>query len=57
MLWLGDLNYRLSDLEVDHVKDLIAKKDFEALYNHDQVRLNTAVVCLDSVELDGSIND
>ncbi len=57
MLWLGDLNYRLSDLEVDHVKDLIAKKDFEALYNHDQVRLNTAVVCLGSVELDGSIND
>uniref|UniRef100_A0A9J7Y4F3 phosphoinositide 5-phosphatase n=1 Tax=Cyprinus carpio carpio TaxID=630221 RepID=A0A9J7Y4F3_CYPCA len=41
VLWLGDLNYRISDLEVDHVKDLIAKKDFETLYNHDQVRQNT----------------
>ncbi|XP_016119002.1 type II inositol 1,4,5-trisphosphate 5-phosphatase-like [Sinocyclocheilus grahami] len=38
VLWLGDLNYRISDLEVDHVKDLIAKKDFESLYNHDQLK-------------------
>ncbi|XP_073727930.1 type II inositol 1,4,5-trisphosphate 5-phosphatase isoform X2 [Misgurnus anguillicaudatus] len=38
VLWLGDLNYRISDLEVDHVKDLIAKKDFETLYNHDQLK-------------------
>lgn len=57
MLWLGDLNYRISDLEVDDVKNLIAKKDFEALYNHDQVRQDTATVCLDSLELDSSIND
>lgn len=37
VLWLGDLNYRLSDLEVDYVKDLIIKKDFETLHNYDQV--------------------
>ncbi|XP_067255517.1 type II inositol 1,4,5-trisphosphate 5-phosphatase isoform X1 [Chanodichthys erythropterus] len=38
VLWLGDLNYRISELEVDHVKDLIAKKDFETLCNHDQLK-------------------
>lgn len=38
VLWLGDLNYRISDLEVDHVKDLIAKKDFETLHNYDQLK-------------------
>lgn len=38
VLWLGDLNYRISDLDVDDVKDLIAKQDFETLYNHDQVK-------------------
>ncbi|XP_067305482.1 type II inositol 1,4,5-trisphosphate 5-phosphatase isoform X1 [Pseudorasbora parva] len=38
VLWLGDLNYRISDLEVDHVKDLIAKKDFETLCNYDQLK-------------------
>ncbi|KAI4894359.1 hypothetical protein NFI96_032795, partial [Prochilodus magdalenae] len=38
VLWLGDLNYRISDLEVDHVKDLIIKKDFETLHNHDQLK-------------------
>lgn len=37
VLWLGDLNYRLSDLDVDNVKDLIAKKDFETLHSYDQV--------------------
>lgn len=38
VLWLGDLNYRISDLEVDHVKGLVLKKDFETLYNHDQLK-------------------
>lgn len=40
VLWIGDLNYRISDLEVDHVKNLILKEDFEALHNHDQVDAN-----------------
>uniref|UniRef100_A0A8C7DZJ1 phosphoinositide 5-phosphatase n=1 Tax=Oncorhynchus kisutch TaxID=8019 RepID=A0A8C7DZJ1_ONCKI len=38
VLWLGDLNYRLSDLDVDDVKDLIAKKDFETLHSYDQLK-------------------
>lgn len=37
ILWIGDLNYRISDLDVDNVKELISKKDFETLYNYDQV--------------------
>ncbi|XP_064804714.1 type II inositol 1,4,5-trisphosphate 5-phosphatase-like isoform X2 [Oncorhynchus masou masou] len=38
VLWLGDLNYRLSDLDVDNVKDLIAKKDLETLHSYDQLK-------------------
>ncbi|KAG7336143.1 hypothetical protein KOW79_000836 [Hemibagrus wyckioides] len=38
VLWVGDLNYRLSDLEVDEVKNLILKGDFETLHNHDQLK-------------------
>ncbi|XP_071769250.2 type II inositol 1,4,5-trisphosphate 5-phosphatase isoform X3 [Centroberyx gerrardi] len=38
VLWLGDLNYRISDLEVDDVKDLITKKEFETLHNYDQLK-------------------
>ncbi|KAM6967589.1 type II inositol 1,4,5-trisphosphate 5-phosphatase [Aplochiton taeniatus] len=38
VLWLGDLNYRLSELDIEHVKDLIAKKDFETLHSYDQLR-------------------
>ncbi|XP_028834651.1 type II inositol 1,4,5-trisphosphate 5-phosphatase isoform X1 [Denticeps clupeoides] len=38
VLWLGDLNYRISDLDVDQVKDLIAKKDFEMLHSCDQLK-------------------
>uniref|UniRef100_A0A667Z2Z1 phosphoinositide 5-phosphatase n=1 Tax=Myripristis murdjan TaxID=586833 RepID=A0A667Z2Z1_9TELE len=38
VLWLGDLNYRISDLDVDYVKDLITKKDFETLHNNDQLK-------------------
>ncbi|XP_031432925.1 type II inositol 1,4,5-trisphosphate 5-phosphatase isoform X1 [Clupea harengus] len=38
VLWLGDLNYRISNLEVDQVKDMISKKDFEALHAFDQLK-------------------
>ncbi|CAJ1062707.1 type II inositol 1%2C4,5-trisphosphate 5-phosphatase isoform X3 [Xyrichtys novacula] len=38
ILWIGDLNYRISDLEVDYVKDLISKKEFETLHNYDQLK-------------------
>lgn len=37
ILWIGDLNYRISDLDVDYVKELINKKDFETLHSYDQV--------------------
>ena len=37
VLWLGDLNYRISDLDVDQVKEFITKNDFETLRNYDQV--------------------
>jgi len=39
ILWIGDLNYRIGDLDVDSVKELISKKDFETLHNYDQVIL------------------
>uniref|UniRef100_A0A3B3X8K6 phosphoinositide 5-phosphatase n=1 Tax=Poecilia mexicana TaxID=48701 RepID=A0A3B3X8K6_9TELE len=38
VLWIGDLNYRISDLDVDKVKDLIAKNDFETLHSYDQLK-------------------
>lgn len=37
VLWIGDLNYRISDLDVDDVKELISKKEFETLHTFDQV--------------------
>ncbi|KAM7421252.1 hypothetical protein PAMA_015416 [Pampus argenteus] len=38
VLWIGDLNYRISDLDVDSVKELIDKKHFEKLHSHDQLK-------------------
>uniref|UniRef100_A0A3Q3QQJ1 phosphoinositide 5-phosphatase n=2 Tax=Monopterus albus TaxID=43700 RepID=A0A3Q3QQJ1_MONAL len=38
VLWIGDLNYRISDLDVDDVKELISKKDFETLHSFDQLK-------------------
>ncbi|XP_077431575.1 type II inositol 1,4,5-trisphosphate 5-phosphatase isoform X1 [Vanacampus margaritifer] len=38
VLWIGDLNYRISDLDVSNVKDLISKKDFEMLHTYDQLK-------------------
>ncbi|KAM7383156.1 hypothetical protein PAMP_002836 [Pampus punctatissimus] len=38
VLWIGDLNYRISDLDVDSVKELIDKKHFEMLHSHDQLK-------------------
>lgn len=46
VLWVGDLNYRITDLDVDNVKDLISKKDFETLHSYDQVILTTRLVML-----------
>ncbi|KAM9852528.1 type II inositol 1,4,5-trisphosphate 5-phosphatase isoform 1-T1 [Aulostomus maculatus] len=38
VLWIGDLNYRISDLDVNNVKELIGKKDFETLHSYDQLK-------------------
>ncbi|CAH1229589.1 INPP5B [Branchiostoma lanceolatum] len=37
VLWVGDLNYRLSDIENNDVKTLIDKKMFSDLLSHDQL--------------------
>ena len=37
IFWLGDLNYRINDLDLENVKDLISKKDLKTLYDYDQV--------------------
>ncbi|XP_013876705.1 type II inositol 1,4,5-trisphosphate 5-phosphatase isoform X1 [Austrofundulus limnaeus] len=38
VLWVGDLNYRISDLDVDGVKELISKNDFKMLHTYDQLK-------------------
>ena len=37
ILWLGDLNYRIEDPDVEKVKKLIEEKAFQTLYAYDQV--------------------
>ncbi|KAB0406823.1 hypothetical protein E2I00_012397 [Balaenoptera physalus] len=36
ILWLGDLNYRIEELDVEKVKKLIEEKAFQTLYANDQ---------------------
>ncbi|CAJ0945612.1 unnamed protein product, partial [Ranitomeya imitator] len=38
VLWLGDLNYRLKDVDMEKVKKLIECKDFKTLYKFDQLK-------------------
>ncbi|XP_073521978.1 type II inositol 1,4,5-trisphosphate 5-phosphatase isoform X2 [Phyllobates terribilis] len=38
VLWLGDLNYRLKDVDMERVKKLIECKDFITLYKYDQLK-------------------
>lgn len=38
IFWLGDLNYRLADLEHDRVKTMVEQGLLEKLLEHDQVR-------------------
>ena len=37
--WLGDLNYRINDLDTMTVRELLDKKQFEILLNNDQFRM------------------
>ncbi len=36
--WIGDLNYRITDLDLDLVKENIRLNKFEELYQADQLR-------------------
>lgn len=40
ILWLGDLNYRLEELDVAKVKQLIDEKAFLELCQYDQVPMS-----------------
>ncbi|XP_023556881.1 type II inositol 1,4,5-trisphosphate 5-phosphatase isoform X2 [Octodon degus] len=42
ILWLGDLNYRIEDLDVEKVKKLVEEKDFQTLYAYDQLKIQVA---------------
>ncbi|XP_054427971.1 type II inositol 1,4,5-trisphosphate 5-phosphatase isoform X4 [Pteronotus mesoamericanus] len=42
ILWLGDLNYRIEELDVERVKKLIEEKAFQTLYAYDQLKNQVA---------------
>lgn len=42
ILWLGDLNYRIEELDVEKVKMLIEEKAFQTLYAYDQLKIQVA---------------
>ncbi|XP_012635366.2 type II inositol 1,4,5-trisphosphate 5-phosphatase isoform X3 [Microcebus murinus] len=42
ILWLGDLNYRIEELDVEKVKKLIEEKAFQTLYAYDQLKIQVA---------------
>ncbi|XP_037683597.1 type II inositol 1,4,5-trisphosphate 5-phosphatase isoform X2 [Choloepus didactylus] len=42
ILWLGDLNYRIEELDVEKVKKLIEEKAFQTLYAYDQLKTQVA---------------
>ncbi|XP_032288683.1 type II inositol 1,4,5-trisphosphate 5-phosphatase isoform X3 [Phoca vitulina] len=42
VLWLGDLNYRIEELDVETVKNLTEEKDFQTLYAYDQLKTQMA---------------
>jgi hypothetical protein len=44
ILWLGDLNYRIEELDVEKVKKLIEEKAYQTLYEYDQVQMATCVL-------------
>lgn len=44
VLWLGDLNYRIEELDVEKVKKLIEEKAFQTLHAYDQVQMATCAL-------------
>lgn len=35
--WLGDLNYRITDLSTNHVRTLVTQKEYDTLLKVDQL--------------------
>lgn len=46
IFWIGDLNYRLSDIDIESVKSLITKKEYDKLFRHDQVSFFNYMYCV-----------
>ena len=46
VFWLGDLNYRLSDIENDRAKLMIKNRQLTDLMNYDQVMCVCVCVCV-----------
>lgn len=44
ILWLGDLNYRIEELDMEKVKKLIEEKAFQTLHAYDQVQMATCAL-------------
>lgn len=38
VFWIGDLNYRITDLELEKVKELIKENKLEELHKVDQLK-------------------
>ena len=49
VFWIGDLNYRISDIDIESVKKLIEKKDYRKLQEYDQVS-NLFILIYDEIE-------
>uniref|UniRef100_F7BG47 phosphoinositide 5-phosphatase n=1 Tax=Ornithorhynchus anatinus TaxID=9258 RepID=F7BG47_ORNAN len=56
ILWLGDLNYRIEELEADKVKKLIEEKEFQTLYKYDQLRNQVADKAVFEGFMEGAIS-
>ena len=38
IIWSGDLNFRINELSFDEIKDLAAKKEYQKILSHDQLK-------------------
>ncbi|CAI5781866.1 type II inositol 1,4,5-trisphosphate 5-phosphatase isoform X3 [Podarcis lilfordi] len=56
VLWLGDLNYRLEEQDVERVKKLVEAHDFATLYQHDQLKKQMEAKAVFEGFLEGEIS-
>ncbi|XP_066494262.1 type II inositol 1,4,5-trisphosphate 5-phosphatase isoform X2 [Tiliqua scincoides] len=56
ILWLGDLNYRLEEQDVEQVKKLVEVRDFQALYQHDQLKIQREAMAVFEGYMEGEIS-